>query len=174
MHITGDSSLALVISLMKALASGDLWKMKRVRIEHNPSYFITEQEMMDLRDLGVYMMHSPKFGHAGRIRTLLENQINLGISPDGSTNAFADIMTVTSDQRRPSENITREQAVIAYTRTNAFAEFEEHRKGTLQKGMLADLVVLSADLFSVTQAELPAVTSVLTIIDGKIVYEAKQ
>jgi predicted amidohydrolase YtcJ len=74
-------------------------------------------------------------------------------------------------QTNPAENINREQAVIAYTRTNAFAEFMEKEKGTLAKGMLADLAVLSQDIFTIPTEQLPGTTSVLTIVDGKIVYQ---
>lgn len=96
--------------------------------------------------------------------------ITVGISPDGTTNPFYDIMVVTSQQTNPNENITRELAVVAYTKTNAYAEFAEKEKGTLTKGMLADLAVLSHDIFTIPAAQLPATTSVLTIVDGKIVY----
>lgn len=68
-------------------------------------------------------------------------------------------------QTNPAENITMEQAVIAYTKTNAFAEFKENEKGTLIKGMLADLAVLSKDIFTIPTEQLPAIQSVLTIID---------
>ena len=60
--------------------------------------------------------------------------------------------------------------MIAYTKTNAYAEFTEKEKGTLMPGMLADLVVLSQDIFTVPAEQLPATRSVLTLLDGKIVY----
>ena len=50
---------------------------------------------------------------------------------------------------RPSEAISREQAVIAYTLTSAYAEFAEKDKGSLEPGKLADLAVLSQDIFNV-------------------------
>ena len=80
-------------------------------------------------------------------------------------------MVITSQQANPSENLTREQAVIAYTKTNALAEFKEKEKGTLMHGMLADLAVLSQDIFTIPSQQLPATKCVLTMIDGKIVYE---
>ena len=60
--------------------------------------------------------------------------------------------------------------MIAYTKTNAYAEFTEKEKGTLMPGMFADLVVLSQDIFSTPKEHLPATKSILTMIDGKIVY----
>jgi predicted amidohydrolase YtcJ len=56
---------------------------------------------------------------------------------------------------RPSEAITREQAVIAYTLTSTYAEFAEKDKGTLEPGKLADLAVLSQDIFTVDAPEPP-------------------
>ena len=72
----------------------------------------------------------------------------------------------------PKEALTREQAVSAYTVGSAFAEFQEKQKGQLAVGMLADLAVLSADLFSVPVAELESLRSVLTMLGGKIVHDA--
>lgn len=86
------------------------------------------------------------------------------------TNPFFDIVTITSQQTNPKENLTREQAVIAYTKTNAYAEFAEDQKGTLTEGKLADLAVLSQDIFTIPTEQLPATRSVLTMVDGKIVY----
>ena len=94
------------------------------------------------------------------------------MSPDGGfVNPFFHLAIITSQQNDPSENITMEQAVIAFTKTNAYAEFKEKEKGMLKKGMLADMAVLSQDIFTIPADQLPATTSVLTIINGKIVYE---
>jgi hypothetical protein len=74
---------------------------------------------------------------------------------------------------KPQEAITREQAVIAYTLTSAYAEFAEKDKGSLEPGKVADLAVLSQDIFSVPPPELPKTESVLTMVGGRIVYDAK-
>jgi hypothetical protein len=73
----------------------------------------------------------------------------------------------------PSQAISREQAVQAYTAGSAFAEFSENEKGILAKGKLADLTVLSQDIFTAPVSEMPKTQSILTIIGGKIVYDAK-
>jgi hypothetical protein len=74
---------------------------------------------------------------------------------------------------RPSEALTREQAVIASTLTAAYAEFAETEKGSLVPGKLADLAVISQDIFSVPPPELPKTESVLTLVGGQVVYDAK-
>ena len=170
-HIVGDSTLAVVLSLMKQMAGGEVWKNKRVRIEHNSTANITPAETNDIRELGLLVMHTPKYNHSSHLRSFMDKGIMVGISPDGTTNPFWDIMVITSQQTNSNENITREQAVIAYTTTNAYAEFREKEKGKLVKGMLADLAVLSQDIFTISTEELPATQSVLTIVDGKIVYQ---
>ncbi len=70
----------------------------------------------------------------------------------------------------PSEGLTLEEAVIAHTRGSAYAELEEHRKGTLAPGMLADLAVLSQDIFQLPIEALPGTHSVLTMVGGKVVH----
>jgi hypothetical protein len=74
-------------------------------------------------------------------------------------------------ERNPAEALTREQALIAYTATGAFAEGEEARKGRIVPGMSADLALLSQDILTVPLAALPATKSLLTIVDGRIVHE---
>jgi len=170
-HIVGDSTMAIVLSLMKQMADDETWKSKRVRIEHNATANITAEETDDIKKLGLLVMHTPKYNHSSHLHSLIDKGIIVGISPDGTTNPFRDIMAITSQQTTPAENITREQAVIAYTRTNAFAEFKENEKGTLAKGMLADLAVLSQDIFTIPAQQLPATHSIMTMIDGKIVYQ---
>jgi predicted amidohydrolase YtcJ len=73
---------------------------------------------------------------------------------------------------KPNESLTREQAVIAYTRTAAYAEFAEKEKGTLEPGKLADLAVLSQDIFKVPPQEIPKTESLLTIVGGKVAYSS--
>jgi predicted amidohydrolase YtcJ len=173
LHITGDSSLSLVLSLMKELADSETWKAKRVRIEHNPTSRATEAEIDAIRDMGLIMMHTPVYNRTSRIRSLLRRGIPVGVAPDGIDNPFWEIMVITTQQSDPNENITREEAVIAYTRTNAYAEFMEKDKGTLSAGMLADLAVLSQDIFTVDANKLPATTSLLTIVNGQIVFRSE-
>ena len=70
-----------------------------------------------------------------------------------------------------AEALTREQAVTMYTRGSAYAEFAEAEKGTIAPGMLADIAVLSQDIFTLPLQALPGTTSVLTIVGGRVVRE---
>ena len=71
-----------------------------------------------------------------------------------------------------TEAVTLAQALGAYTRGSAFAEFADREKGTLEVGTLADLAVLSQDIFQVPPSTLPATVSVLTMVGGRIAYDA--
>jgi len=72
----------------------------------------------------------------------------------------------------PEQKITVEEAVRAYTVGAARAEFQEHVKGTLTPGKLADLVILDRDLFNLPPAEIDQARVVCTVMDGRVVYEA--
>ena len=73
----------------------------------------------------------------------------------------------------PSEALSREAAVRAYTFGSAWAEHQETEKGMLKRGMLADLAVLSQDIFTVPVEALPSTKSLMTMIGGQIVHEQR-
>lgn len=68
------------------------------------------------------------------------------------------------------QRLTREQALESYTINNAYAAFEEEIKGSITPGKLADLVVLSQDLMTIPEEEIPATRVVFTILGGKVRY----
>ena len=72
----------------------------------------------------------------------------------------------------PEQKITVEEAVRAYTVGSAYAEFAEDRKGTIAPGMLADIVMLSHDIFRINPVEIENARVLLTIMDGRVIYEA--
>lgn len=73
----------------------------------------------------------------------------------------------------PEQKITLEEAIRAYTVGSAYAEFQDHVKGSLTPGKLADLVLLDCDIFKIDPAQIDKVKVTLTVVDGKVVYEAK-
>jgi predicted amidohydrolase YtcJ len=72
----------------------------------------------------------------------------------------------------PSEAISRKEALRAYTINNAYASFEESVKGSLEPGKLADMAVLSDDILTCPEDSIKEIRSLMTIVGGKIVYEA--
>ena len=73
----------------------------------------------------------------------------------------------------PEQRISLEVALRAYTAAGAYASGEENRKGVLKPGMLADLAVLSQDVFRIDPMQIGRTRVLLTIFDGRVVYEAE-
>ena len=73
---------------------------------------------------------------------------------------------------RPEDRLDRTLALRLFTGGSAWFTGDQRRRGALEPGMLADFAVLSADYFSVPEAEMAGLESVLTVVGGKVVYAA--
>ncbi|HWM28425.1 MAG TPA: amidohydrolase [Woeseiaceae bacterium] len=93
------------------------------------------------------------------------------IDPIASYYASVSRMTVENERFFPEQVMTREEALTSYTLNNAIAAFEEDIKGTLSPGKLADIVVLSKDILTVAEEEIPDTQVDMTIVGGEIKYE---
>ncbi len=71
----------------------------------------------------------------------------------------------------PDERLSREQALRSYTINNAFAAFEENIKGSLVPGKLADITVLSRDILTIDEEDIPDTEIDMTIVGGEILYD---
>jgi predicted amidohydrolase YtcJ len=71
----------------------------------------------------------------------------------------------------PDQRLTLEECILGYTRDAAYAEFMENQKGQVKEGYLADLVLFSHDLFEVKPEGISSAKAVMTIVDGRIVFE---
>ena len=72
------------------------------------------------------------------------------------------------------ESLTREQAVRMYTLNNAWLNFEENDKGSLEPGKLADLILIDQDIMKCPVSDIRDTKVLLTMVDGRIVWEAKK
>jgi len=186
LHCAGDETAAAVLRQMQAVAPASKWVERRVRIEHGDG--VLKDLFPDALRLGVMVVQNPahfllrdefvarlgaRHAEYQPVRSLKAAGIPLAIGSDGPFNPFLNILWASTDPNRPEEALTREEAVEAYTRGSARAEFAEDRKGMLREGYLADLAVLSQDIFAVEPAKLPATRSVLTIVGGRVVWEEK-
>ncbi|MEP6703195.1 MAG: amidohydrolase family protein, partial [Acidobacteriota bacterium] len=141
-----------------------------VIVVENPTHF-------SLRDLMI-----SRYGNNHKympLRTLIEAGIPIAIGSDATDssmdamNPYLNIMFAAIHPARPTEAITRKQAVEAYTRGSAYAEFGEIEKGTIAAGKQADLVVLSQDIFTAPLDRLPGTRSIFTLVAGKVVYDSR-
>ena len=72
----------------------------------------------------------------------------------------------------PDQRITREEAIRCYTLNGAYISFEEHLKGSIEPGKLADLVVLDNDILTCPVDEIKDTKVLMTMLGGKIVFES--
>ncbi len=70
------------------------------------------------------------------------------------------------------QTVSREDALIAHTRKNAYFVFQENNLGSIQPGKLADLVVLDRDYLTIPADDIKAIQPVMTMVGGRVVYEA--
>jgi predicted amidohydrolase YtcJ len=93
------------------------------------------------------------------------------IDPIASYYASVSRMTVENERFVPEQAMTREEALTSYTLHNAIAAFEEDIKGTLTPGKLADIVVLSQNILTVPEAQIPDTEIDMTIVGGQVRYQ---
>ena len=72
----------------------------------------------------------------------------------------------------PDQRLTLEECILGYTRDAAYSEFKENEKGQIKENYFADLVLFSHDLFAIAREDILTAKAVMTVVDGKIVFEA--
>jgi hypothetical protein len=92
------------------------------------------------------------------------------IDPIASFYSAVTLMTNEGQPFNPAQKMTREEALRTYTINAAYAAFEEAHKGSLTPGKLGDIAVLSRDITTVPEAEIPNAVVDLTIVGGKVKY----
>jgi predicted amidohydrolase YtcJ len=98
---------------------------------------------------------------------------NTSINPYNPFLAMWTMITRTTERGSiilPEEAISREDALKIYTINNAYASFEETRKGSIEPGKLADMAVISDDILTCPVDQIKNIRSELTIVGGEVVY----
>jgi predicted amidohydrolase YtcJ len=116
------------------------------------------------------------------LRTIQDSGIMWGLGTDATaanqylpftTLYFAVTGRMAGGTRVIRQPVTREDALIAHTRRNAFFVFQEDTLGSLQPGKLADLVVLDRDYLTIPADEIKDIKPRMTMVGGRIVYDAE-
>src|SRR4029078_5295510 len=81
--------------------------------------------------------------------------------------------TISGGKLGADQKITREKALRLAAVNNAYLTFEERLKGSIESGKLADLVVLPADILSCPEKEIEKMRVAMTMVGGRVVYEAR-
>jgi predicted amidohydrolase YtcJ len=115
------------------------------------------------------------------LRTIQESGVTWGFGSDGAranqilpftTLSWAVTGRMVGGQTVLRQPISREDALIAHTRRNAWFVFQEKNLGSLETGKLADLLVLDRDYLTVRAEELKDVRPLMTIVGGRIAYDS--
>ena len=124
----------------------------------------------------------PKVIVGAPFRTIVDHGIQAGLHGDGVHIAplnpwlqmyFATTGLNSFGQRvNGDQQITRQEALRLFTRGNSWFLRMENKIGSIEPGKLADLAVLNKDYFTVSDEEIKQIRSVLTVVDGKIVYNS--
>ncbi|MCP3884907.1 MAG: amidohydrolase family protein, partial [Propionibacteriaceae bacterium] len=158
-HAIGDRAVTNVLAAMDAVAPDGQWRPRRVRIEHGD--MIRPDQIERLVSMGVMVVQNPthfalpalymaRFGPervatVQPLKSLIEGGVVVALGSDAigpGGNPFVDMMFAVLHPTNPAEAITMEQALVAYTRNAAYAEFAEKHKGEIKNGKFADLAVL--------------------------------
>jgi predicted amidohydrolase YtcJ len=108
---------------------------------------------------------------------MVKTDPDLSINPYNPFTAIWSVVTRKTDRgtvHNPEEAVSREDALKMYTINNAYASFEESVKGSVEAGKFADLVVLSNDLLTCPVDSIKNIRPLMTILNGKIVYDRGQ
>ncbi len=122
-------------------------------------------------ETGAYMWRA--FMDAG---VLVNNGTDVPVEDaDPMPNFFASVTRQLKDGSTfyPKQKMTRQEAIYSYTMANAMAQFEENKKGSLTPGKYADIVILSNNLLSCSDADILNTKVQYTIVGGKLAYEGK-
>ncbi|MBE7516907.1 MAG: amidohydrolase [Chloracidobacterium sp.] len=200
-HAIGDRSNATILDIYESVIREDGPRDRRFRIEH--SQHLRPQDIPRFAKLGVVASMQPvhltddgrwavdrlgseRLKGAYAFRSLLDSGAHLAFGTDWSVAPLNPLFGIqaavtrrTTDGKNPNgwfpeQKITVDDAVRCYTLGSAYAEFQEDVKGTLSEGKLADLIVLSDDIFTINPAKIGEAKVLMTVVDGRVVYEAKK
>jgi predicted amidohydrolase YtcJ len=200
-HAIGDRANDLILTVFEQVESENGNRDRRFRIEH--AQHLRSQDIPRFaRDKIIASMQPYHAIDDGRwaekrigkerakttyaFRSLLDSGATLAFGSDWTVAPLNPVLGIYAAATRrtldgknskgwiPEQKISVEEAVRAYTIGSAYAEFQETVKGTITIGKLADLVILSRDIFKIDPKDIENVTVALTMVDGRIVYEERE
>lgn len=198
-HAIGDRGISMILDLYQEIVQAHGSADRRLRIEH--AQHMAAKDFDRFAQLHVIASVQPyqaiddgrwaeaRIGHdrASRtyaFRTFLNHGVHLAFGTDWDVAPLnpllgidAAVTRATLDGKNPAgwfpeQKLTVAEAVEAYTMGSAYAEFQEKEKGSITRGKLADMVLLSDDIFSIVPEKIRDVKVAETIVGGKVVWDA--
>ncbi len=199
-HAIGDRANATILDFYENAEKLNGPRDRRFRIEH--AQHLRQQDIPRFGKLKVVASMQPmhiiddgrwawkrldekRLKGTYAFRSLLDSGAVLAFgsdSPVATMNAlfgiYAAVTRRTLDDKNPNgwipeQKISVDEAVRAFTYGSAYAEFQENVKGTLEVGKLADMVIISDDIFTIDPVKIKDAKVLTTVMDGRVVFETK-
>jgi hypothetical protein len=196
-HAIGDRGISTTLDLFSDLMKANGERDRRFRIEH--SQHMAAKDFKRYADMHVIASVQPyhaiddgrwaesrlgpdRASRTYAFRTFLDNGVRLALGTDWFVapldpmqTIYAAVTRATLDGKHPGgwypeQKLTVEETVEAYTFGSAYAEFQDDVKGSIERGKLADFVILSDDIFQIQKEAIKDVKVVKTVVGGKVVY----
>ncbi|MQY61190.1 amidohydrolase family protein [bacterium] len=197
-HAIGDKANNILLDIFERIITQNGERDRRWRIEH--AQHLLPQDIERIANLGIIASVQPyhaiddgrwaerKIGrkrcqYTYAFKSLVEKGAVLVCGSDWTVapldpigGIYAAVTRQTLDGKHPEgwfpeQKISLEEAIRGYTLNGAYAEFSENLKGSVEKGKLADLVVLSRNIFKIQPDEIQKTEVKMTIFNGKVIYK---
>jgi len=186
-HAIGDRAIEEVLRTYGEALKKAPRKDHRHRIEH--CSILNPKLIGGMKKLGIIASVQPHFvisdswtvDRVGKerslwaypFRTLLQRGVVVASGSDCPVeliNPLLGVWAAVTRKDKLNERLTVEEALKTYTVNAAYASFDENKKGTIEKGKLADLTILSDDPTKISPNKIRDITVEMVIVDGKVVY----
>jgi hypothetical protein len=200
-HAIGDQGISMVLDLFQDVIQAHGERDRRFRIEH--AQHMAAKDFERFARLGVTASMQPYHAiDDGRwaekrigperikttyaFRSMLDHGVRLAFGTDWNVaplnpmlGLYAAVTRQTLDGKNPQgwipeQKITLAEAIEAYTMGSAYAEFQEKEKGSITPGKLADMVLVSEDIFHIPPEAIKDVKVEWTMLGGRVVYEREK
>src|SRR5436305_4210236 len=199
-HAIGDRAISMMLDIFGEIEKEHGYHDKRFAIEHAQHMALNDFDrfaklhviasMQPYHAIDDGRWAEARLGHdrarySYSWRSFLDHGVTLAFGTDWHVaplnpvlGLYAAVTRATLDGKNPGgwipeEKITLPEAVEAYTLGSAFAEFQEREKGSITPGKLADMVILSENIFDLKPEAIRSAKVESTIVGGKVVYEVR-
>ena len=200
-HATYGETIANLLDVIEEVNKETNGKLAKQRWLFDHAETITEQQLKRVKALNGGIAIQSRLAYAGEyfverygaakakyappLKLMMKMGIPVGAGTDGtrvaSYNPWPALYWMVSGKTvgglqlsAPDNLLTREEALFLYTKGSAWVSKEEAVKGTLEKGMFADFILLSDDYFSVPESKIKDLSAVLAVVGGNIVFGDKE
>jgi predicted amidohydrolase YtcJ len=200
-HAIGDAAVSTTLDLYQAVEKADGSRDRRWRIEHSqhlaPKDFDRYAQLHVIASVQPYQAIDDGRWAEARIgrerasrmhayRTFMDHGVKLAFGTDWPVapldpmlTLYAAVTRATLDGKNPQgwfpeQKLSIQEAIATYTMGSAYAEFQEHDKGSIEPGKLADMVLLSQDVLSIAPAAIRDTHVLKTWVGGVQVYDGER